>query len=127
MLSIQEHQSVEEASRSLLEYVLEPRNWVHLDGLTQDPSSRPGLNPSYQRRVGSLRICASIDVGPQMQAFLRIAFRGPGLTPGKAADHLEAFLRDRIPLTPNSEWQVEVDPKNWIHFMRPYASQTLQA
>lgn len=127
MLSIQEHHTMEEASRSLLDFVLEPRNWVHLDGLADDPSGRPGLNPSYQRRVGSLRICVSVDVGPNLETFLRIAFRGPGLTPSKAADHLETFLKERIPLMPNSEWQVEVDPKSWIHFMRPYAAAKLQA
>lgn len=127
MLSIQEHHSMEEASRSLLGFVLEPRNWVHLDGLAEDPASHPGLNPSYQRRVGSLRICVSVDVGPTLETFLRIGFRAPGLTPAKAADHLEMFLKERIPLTPNSEWQVEVDPKSWIHFMRPYLGRTLQA
>jgi hypothetical protein len=126
MLSVREHQSFEEASRSLLDFVLQPRNWVHLDALIDD-ASRPGLNPSYQRRVGSVRICASVDVGPQLQAFLRIAFRGPGLSPSKAADLLADFLRDRMPLMPNSEWQVEVDPKGWCHFMRPYVGATLQA
>lgn len=118
---------MEEASRSLFAFVLEPRNWVHLEGLSTDPSGRPGSNPSYQRRVGNLRICVSVDVGPKLETFLRIGFRAPGLTPSKAADHLETFLKERIPLMPNSEWQVEVDPKNWIHFMRPYLADRLEA
>ena len=127
MLSVREHSSMEEASRSLLAFVLEPRNWVQLEGLSENPSGRPGSNPSYQRRVGSLRICVSVDVGPKLETFLRIGFRGPGLTPSKAADHLESFLKERIPLMPNSEWQVEVDPKSWIHSMRPYLSARLEA
>ena len=48
-------------------------------------------------------------------------------TPVKAADHLEAFLKQRLPLTPNSEWQVEVDERRWIHFVRRYAAPRLQA
>jgi hypothetical protein len=125
MLSIPENQSLEEASASLLDYILVPRNWVWLDQLKDE--SRPGQLPEYQRKVGSLRICASVDVSAKLEVFLRIAFRGPGLTPSKAADHLAAFLKERIPLQPNSEWQVEVDAKNWIHFMRPYTTRTLNA
>jgi hypothetical protein len=56
-----------------------------------------------------------------------VAFRGPGLTPVKAADQLEAFLKTRLPLTPNTEWQVEVDERRWIHFVRRYASPRLNA
>lgn len=118
---------MEEASRSLLAFVLEPRNWVHLDALSENPAGRPGSNPAYQRRVGTLRICVSVDVSPTLETFLRVGFRGPGLTPSKAADHLEDFLRERIPLMPNSEWQVEVDPRNWIHFIRPYVAARLEA
>ena len=52
-----------------------------------------GQNAVYQRRVGTLRICASVDVSATLDVYLRIAFRAPGLTPVKAADHLEAFLK----------------------------------
>ncbi|XXF79323.1 hypothetical protein P2318_06110 [Myxococcaceae bacterium GXIMD 01537] len=127
MLSIHEHATVEEASADLLDFILGPDNWVSLAQPSQDPSARPGQNALYQRRVGSLRICASVDVTPELGVFLRIAFRAPGLTPVKAADHLEAFLKTRLPLTPNSEWQVEVDERRWIHFMRRYAGAHLAA
>jgi hypothetical protein len=56
-----------------------------------------------------------------------VAFRAPGLTPARAADHLERFLRERIPLQPNTEWLVEVDGRYWIHFERSYVTQKLQA
>ncbi len=127
MLSVCEHASVEEAGNELLTFILDPRNWVVLDRLRTDPASRPGDNPAYQRGVGRLRICASVDITPQLYVFLRVAFRGPGLSPTKAADHLEAFLKSRLPFTPNSEWQVEVDERRWIHFIRRYTGDTLQA
>ena len=125
MLSIPENRNVEEASESLLDFILEPSNWVWL-GHVKD-GERPGQLPEYQRRVGNLRICASVDVSPELAVFLRVAFRAPGLSPSKAADHLEAFLKNRIPLTPNTEWQVEIDGRHWIHFIRPYAANTLSA
>ena len=127
MLSVSEHATVEEAGGELLGYILDPRNWVALDRLRTDPAARPGENPSYQRRVGPLRICASVDVTPDLVVFLRVAFRGPALSPMKAADHLEAFLKSRLPFTPNSEWQVEIDERRWIHFIRRYAGDTLHA
>jgi len=74
-----------------------------------------------------LRICASVDITPELIVFLRVAFRGPKLAPMQAADHLEAFLKSRLPFTPNSEWQVEVDERRWIHFIRRYTGDTLVA
>lgn len=127
MLSIHEHSTLEEASTELLEFVLSPQNWVALSELKSNPNARPGQNPDYQRRVGSLRICASVDLTANLEGFLRIAFRAPGLTPMKASDHLEAFLKDHLPLTPNSEWQVQIDERNWIHFIRRYTGVPLQA
>ena len=127
MLSIDEHPTLEDASGELLRFILNPVNWVALERLEQEPSARPGQNAAYQRQVGNLRICASVDVMPSLDVYLRIAFRGPGLTPMKAADHLETFLKDRVPLTPNSEWQVEVDERHWIHFIRRYCPQTLRS
>ncbi|HLL54895.1 MAG TPA: hypothetical protein VK447_15175 [Myxococcaceae bacterium] len=118
----QQNQNLEEAGRDLLEFILEPANWVYLERLQAEPQLRPGQNPDYQRQVGPLRICASVDVTATMDVFLRIAFRGPGLTPVSAADHLEEFLRGRMPLKPNTEWQVEVDARRWIHFIRRYTS-----
>jgi hypothetical protein len=127
MLSVSEHESVEEAGKALLPFILEPRNWVVLQELQRSPGLRPGQNPSYQRSVGPLRICASVDVMPSLEVFLRVAFRAPGLTPMRAADHLADFLRPRLPMTPNSEWQVQVDERNWIHFIRRYVPANLQA
>ena len=127
MLSVHENRTLEEASSDLLGFILHPGNWVVLEELREHPNQRPGQNPDYQRCVGALRICASVDVTPRLDVFLRVAFRGPGLTPVSAADHLAAFLRERIPLTPNSEWQVFVDERGWVHFMRRYAPPTLKA
>ena len=116
---------MDEASSDLLDFILEPFNWLAL--AQTDPATWPGQNTVYQRRVGTLRICASVDVGATLDVYLHIAFRAPGLTPVKAADHLESFLKQRLPLTPNSEWQVEVDERRWIHFSRRYAAPHLQA
>lgn len=127
MLTNPEHNTMAEASADLLDFVLAPENWVVLSELSRRPEKRPGQNPAYQRTVGALKICASVDVTPGMEVFLRIAFRGPGLTPTKAADHLADFLTSRIPLTRNSEWQVQVDEKGWTHFIRRYSGATLTA
>jgi hypothetical protein len=84
-------------------------------------------NASHQRRVGSLRICASVDVTASLKVFLHVAFRAPQLTPMKAVDLLEAFLRETLPLLPNTEWEVRIDERQWIHFSRLYAQAPLAA
>jgi len=127
MLTIHEHANLQEASNELLEFALEPSNWMTGTVTGQAPASVPTQDVQNQRRVGALRIYAVVEVVPSLDVFLRIAFRAPGLTPVKAADHLETFLKQRLPLTPNSEWQVEVDERRWIHFVRRYASPRLQA
>ncbi len=127
MLSIHEHANLQEASDELLEFVLEPSNWMTATATGQAPASVPAQDVQNQRRVGALRVYAVVEVAPSLDVFLRVAFRAPGLTPVKAADHLETFLKQRLPLTPNSEWQVEVDERRWIHFVRRYASPRLQA
>lgn len=124
MLSIPEHTTLEEASESLLEFALQPENWVPL---SPGQVKRASEDPAYQRRVGSLRVNASVDVLPTLDVRLRVAFRGPDLSPLKAADHLEAFLRVRVPMTPNIEWEVEVDARRWIHFTRRYTGPQLTA
>ena len=126
MLSIHEHATLEEASAELLQFALAPDNWAMALPVTQVPASAQGEDVSNQRRVGALRIYAVVEVNASNDVFLRVAFRAPGLTPVKAADHLESFLKQRLPLTPNSEWQVEVDERRWIHFVRRYAAR-LQA
>lgn len=127
MLSIHENQSLAEAGSELLEFILRPHNWISLDRLSVTPQPRPGQNAEYQRAVGSLRICASVDVTPQLGVFLRVAFKAPGLSPLRASDHLEAFLKDTLPLRPNSEWQVEIDGKKWVHFIRRLVGSALEA
>ncbi len=127
LATIHENQTLEEASGELLDHILKPRNWVTLEALSADATARPGQNPDYQRRVGTLRICASVDITPKLDVYLRIAFRGPDLTPARAADFLESFLKPRVPLTPNTEWQVEIDSRQWIHFIRRYAGDSLRA
>ncbi|WP_434387466.1 hypothetical protein [Melittangium boletus] len=127
MLSIHEHTNLQEASDELLEFALEPSNWMTATTTGQTPASVPAQDVQNQRRVGALRVYAVVEVAPSLEVFLRVAFRAPGLTPVKAADHLETFLKQRLPLTPNSEWQVEVDERRWIHFVRRYASPRLQA
>ncbi|MGZ3459674.1 MAG: hypothetical protein ACXU86_14360 [Archangium sp.] len=127
MLSIHEHATLEEASAELLQFALAPSNWATALPLNQAPTSAPGQDVQYQRRVGPLRIYTIVEVAPSLDVFLRVAFRAPGLTPVKAADLLETFLKQRLPLTPNSEWRVEVDERRWIHFVRRYAAPRLQA
>lgn len=127
MLSINEHATLEEASGELLEFVLEPYHWVASTPQREDPAAQVGQEADYQRRVGSLRVYAAVEVAASLEVFLRVAFRAPGLTPVKAADHLEVFLKQRLPLTPNSEWQVEVDERRWIHFVRRYAAACMRA
>lgn len=126
MLSIHEHATLEDASTELLDFALAPSNWTTALPADRAPASVPG-DVQYQRRVGSLRIYTVVEVASSLDVFLRVAFRAPGLTPVKAADLLETFLKQRLPLTPNSEWQVEVDERRWIHFVRRYAAARLQA
>ena len=127
MLSAHEHITIEEASEALLRYVLEPRNWLLLSSdVGEERASRPGQNPAYQRRVGALKICASVEVNAALDTTLRISFRGPGLAPLRAADHLELFLKRRIPFVPNAEWELETGARHWIHFTRRYTPAALQ-
>lgn len=127
MLSIHESQTLDEAGAELLEFILQPSNWVTLETLGTSPELRPGQNPNYQRKVGALRICASVDVTRDLGVFLRVAFKAPGLTPMRASDHLEAFLKAALPLRPNTEWQVEIDGKKWVHFIRRLVGSALEA
>jgi hypothetical protein len=127
MLSIHEHPSVEEASRHLLRFVLDPTNWLAPGGEVTSQSHDLRERSPYQRKVGPLRICASVDVSPTLEATLKISFRAPGLTPMEATDHLERFLRTKFVMIPNSEWLVEVDDRRWIHFIRRYSGRALRA
>jgi hypothetical protein len=128
MLSIHQHATLQDASSELLSFILDPVNWVAASGTAQgDSRGALGQNAAYQRQVGKLRIFAAIEVTPSLEVFIRIGFSAPGLTPMTAADHLETFLRERLPLVPNSEWQVAVDGRRWVHFTRPYARGPLRS
>jgi hypothetical protein len=123
MLSIHKHPTLEDASSELLAFALNPANWIVVEAHTRGPVP----NAAYQRQVGNLRVWACIEITGSLDVFLRVAFLGQGLTPLSAADHLEHFLERRIPLMPNSEWQVAVDGRRWIHFVRRYAPPTLRS
>jgi hypothetical protein len=62
-----------------------------------------------------------------LAVFLRVAFRAPSLSPMKAADHLETFLKGRLPMLPNSEWQVQIDTRRGVHFIRRWTAAPLRA
>jgi len=127
MLSIHAHSTVEEASEALFPFIVRPENWVPLEGLSRNRGVRPGENAAYQRAVGPLRICASVDVTAELSVYLRVAFRAPQLTPLQAADHLADFLKHFVPLLPHAEWEVHVDGKRWVHFIHRWVGSPLQA
>jgi len=114
----QSAQSLQEASGSLLDFALNPRNWL--------PVGRQRA-AGYFRRVDATQICASVDVTPTLETWLRVSFRGPELSPMQAADLLETFVKGRFTFSPNIEWEVEIDSRNWIHFARRYTAPTLVA
>jgi hypothetical protein len=111
--------TLEEAGGTLLAFALDPHNWV----------SRGGHRalPAYLRVVNGVQICAAVDLTADLDSFLRISFRGTDLSPMKAADLLEAFVKEHFPFTANSEWEVEIDGRRWIHFSRRYTSHCLHA
>jgi hypothetical protein len=127
MLLLDEHATVEDASLILLPHALDPHHWLPSEGARDLALRSTYPSAEYQARVGKLRICASVNVRMSLDVILHIAFRAPGLTPTRAVDHLELFLGARLPLLPNTEWQVEVDGRQWIHFQRAYLTQKLIA
>lgn len=111
-------QTMAEASTNLLGKALDPHSW----GL---PLRRVTIDNVCQ--VGSVQVCATVDVMPTLETNLRISFRGPNLSPMEAAELLEQFTAGRFPFIPNAEWFVEIDARRWIHFSRRYTDRTLQA
>jgi hypothetical protein len=111
--------TLQEASGTLLEFALDPRNWL--------ASGHRRISPAYLRVVGRLEICASVDVTQELRTYFRVSFRAPGLSPMKAADLLEEFVKGRFTFAPNTEWEVEIDARRWIHFARRYTGNTLTA
>ena len=111
-------ETMAEASVNLLGKALNPQSWG-------PPLKRVTINNTCQ--VGSVQVCATIDVMPTLETNLRISFRGPSLSPMEAAELLEQFTASRFTFVPNAEWFVEIDARRWIHFSRPYTGNTLQA
>jgi hypothetical protein len=124
MLSTPQHESLEDAGNELLDFVLRPENWLSPSGNSAVALSQ---NSAYQRQVGNLKVFASVDVNENLEVFLRISFREPNLTPLKAVDYLEQFVRNTMPLRPHTEWQVAVDDNRWVHFVRRFAQEAVCA
>lgn len=99
------------AGRALLPRAVDARRWT-LAGrrVTKDNLCT----------VGRIRVCATVDVTPTLETFLRVSFFGPGLSPMQAAEYLEQVLGERFVFVPNAEWLVEIDARDWIHFSRHY-------
>jgi len=116
MEPVSAHTSWKEAGRELVAEALDPTNWV---GVT--PGEALSARPvNLQRRVGATRVVASVDVSERLGLLLHVAFRGPSLDPMGAAALLAAFLDGSRPLLLSARWQVEVDARGWVHFVRPY-------
>jgi hypothetical protein len=111
-------QTIEEAGGTLLHHALNPHHW-------NMPGRRVTVTNSCQ--VDTIEMCASVDVTPTLETYIRISFRGPELSPMQAADLLERFASTRFPFIPNVEWFVEIDARKWIHFSRRYTLKKLQA
>jgi len=109
--------TMQEAGDALLIRALDPRRWM-----------LPGRRVTKDNicEVGSVQVCATVDINPALETFLRVSFRGQDLTPMDAADLLEQFTTTRFPFVPNTEWFVEIDARKWIHFSRRYTQPHLQ-
>lgn len=112
-------QSMEEAGKPLLEKACDPRRWAL-------PGGRR-VTTDNLCHVGAVQVCATVDVTPSLETYLRVSFKGPELSPLQGAEFLERFTSPRFTFVPNSEWMVEIDARGWIHFSRPYTSHTLRA
>lgn len=110
--------TMEEAGATLLDRAMDPRRWM-----------LPGRRVTKDNicDVGAVQVCATVDITPTLETFLRVSFRGPDLSPMEAAEHLEQFISVRFPFVPNSEWFVEIDARKWIHFSRRYTQPHLSA
>ena len=86
--------SMEEAGGTLLSRAIEPSRWA-----------LPGRRVTVDNRcrVGSVEVCASVDVTPTLETYLRVSFKGPRLSPMQAAELLEQFTSARYTFIPNIE------------------------
>jgi hypothetical protein len=110
--------TMQEAGDALLNRAVDPARWM-----------LPGRRVTRDNicEVGSVQVCAAVDVTPTLETFLRVSFRGPELSPMQAAELLEEFTSARFPFVPNAEWFVEIDARKWIHFSRRYTHPHLLA
>ncbi len=118
MLRATKADSMKEAGDALLEKAIHPSRWML-------PGKRVTLD--NRCRVGKVEVCASIDVTPTLETYIRVSFKGPELSPLEAAEFLEQFTSVRYTFIPNLEWLVEIDSREWIHFSRRYTHTRLQA
>jgi hypothetical protein len=109
---------MQEAGGTLLDRAIDPDRWMY-------PGKRVTTDNHVQ--VGTVEVCASVDVTPTLETLLRVSFKGPQLSPMQAAELLEEFTSARFTFIPNLEWFVEIDARQWIHFSRPYTQPRLQA
>lgn len=116
---VQSAESMEEAGGALLERACDPRRWAM-------PGGRR-VTADNLCQVGTVQVCATVDVTPTLETILRVSFKGPQLSPLQGAEYLERFTSPRFTFIPNSEWMVEIDARGWIHFSRPYTRRNLQA
>ncbi len=121
MPAVHEHSSLEEAGALLLPAALLAENWL------PGHDGRLVLPPHLQSRVDGVHVAACVAVGPGLEAELRISFRAPQLSPTHASELLERFVARAMPLTPHTEWRVEVDGKRWISFCRVWSPSALVA
>jgi hypothetical protein len=108
----------EEAGHVLLGFALDPRNWRS--------NGDHRVHSQHLKVVNGVQICVAVDVVNGLDTWLRVSFRGTDLSPMRAADLLEALVSSRLPFTPNTEWEVEIDRRRWIHFSRRYTPAALQ-
>lgn len=110
--------TMQEAGDTLLTRAIAPERWM-----------LPGRRVTRDNicEVGSVQVCAAVDVTPTLETFLRVSFRGPELSPMQAAGLLEEFTSVRFSFIPNAEWFVEIDARKWIHFSRRYTRPHLLA
>ena len=110
--------TMQEAGDALLVRAVDPTRWM-----------LPGRRVTRDNicEVGSVQVCAAVDVTPTLETFLRVSFRGPELSPMQAAELLEQFTSARFSFVPNAEWFVEIDARKWIHFSRRYTHPHLLA
>lgn len=115
---VPKHKSMSEAGEALLHRAVDPNRWA---------TQARRVTVDNICRVGSVQVCASVDVTPTLETYLRVSFKGPKLSPLQAAELLEQFTSTRFTFIPNLEWFVEIDARDWIHFSRPYSQPRLVA